>query len=67
MTGKRYSEYRFIGDDAVSGQYRKSFQVYTERRLIMAMITYACLFCFCTGVAMAVYPHAQQPRPRLSR
>lgn len=56
MTGKRYSEYRFIGDDAVSGQYRKSFKVYTERRLIMAMITYACLFCFCTGIAMAVYP-----------
>nr|NIS43640.1 hypothetical protein [Desulfuromonadales bacterium] len=24
--------------------------------LIMAMITYTCLFCFCTGVAMAVYP-----------
>lgn len=56
MTGKRYSEYRFIDDDALSGKYRKSFRVYSEQRLIMAMITYACLFCFCTGIAMAVYP-----------
>jgi len=56
MTGKRYAEYRFIGDDTLSGKYRKSFQVYSEQRLIMAMITYACLFCFCTGIAMAVYP-----------
>ena len=55
MTGKRYSEYRFLGDDALSGRYRKSFKVYTERRLIMTMICYACLFCFCTGIAMAVY------------
>lgn len=55
MTGKRYSEYRFIADDQLSGKYRKSFQVYTERRLIMAMICYACLFCFCTGIAMVVY------------
>jgi len=55
MTGKRYSEYRFIADDELSGKYRKSFQVYNEQRLIMAMICYACMFCFCTGVAMAVY------------
>lgn len=56
MTGKRYSEFRFIGDAALSGRYRKSFQVYTEKTLILAMITYANLFCFCTGIAMAVYP-----------
>ncbi|WP_156345678.1 hypothetical protein [Verrucomicrobium spinosum] len=56
MTGKRYSEFRFIGDVSVSGRYRKSFQVYTEKSLILAMITYANLFCFCTGIAMAVYP-----------
>ena len=55
MTGKRYSEYRFIGDDELSGKYRKSFKVYDEGKLIMAMICYACLFCFCTGIAMAVY------------
>lgn len=56
MTGKRYSEFRFIGDAALSGRYRKSFQVYTEKSLILAMITYANMFCFCTGIAMAVYP-----------
>jgi 4-hydroxybenzoate polyprenyltransferase len=56
MTGKRYSEFRFIGDREVSGKYRKSFRVYTETSLILAMITYANLFCFCTGIAMAVYP-----------
>jgi 4-hydroxybenzoate polyprenyltransferase len=56
MTGKRYSEFRFIGDAEVSGRYRRSFRVYTENSLILAMITYANLFCFCTGIAMAVYP-----------
>ncbi len=56
MTGKRYAEFRFIGDAALSGRYRKSFQIYRETTLILAMITYATLFCFCTGIAMAVYP-----------
>jgi decaprenyl-phosphate phosphoribosyltransferase len=59
MTGKRYSEFRFIGDAELSGRYRRSFQVYTEKSLILAMITYANLFCFCAGVAMAVYPQLQ--------
>ena len=56
MTGKRYSEYRFINDAELSGRYRRSFQTYTEKSLILAMITYANLFCFCTGIAMATYP-----------
>jgi 4-hydroxybenzoate polyprenyltransferase len=56
MTGKRYSEFRFIGDAELSGKYRRSFRTYTEKSLILAMITYANLFCFCAGVAMAVYP-----------
>ncbi len=55
MTGKRYAEFRFIGDAELSGKYRRSFQVYTEKSLVLAMITYANLFCFCTGIAMAVY------------
>ena len=55
MTGKRYAEYRFIADAELSGRYRRSFQVYTEKTLVLAMITYANLFCFCTGIAMAVY------------
>lgn len=56
MTGKRYAEFRFIGDQELSGRYRASFKVYSEKSLILAMITYANFFCFCTGVAMAVYP-----------
>ena len=56
MTGKRYAEFRFIDDKDLSGRYRKSFQTYTEKRLIIAMISYANLFCFCTGIAMASYP-----------
>ncbi len=57
MTGKRYSEFRFIGDPEVSGAYRKSFLTYTEPKLLLAMITYAALFCFCAGVAVAAYPN----------
>ncbi|MBP7948781.1 MAG: UbiA family prenyltransferase [Verrucomicrobiales bacterium] len=53
MTGKRYAEFRFIGDDQVSGSYRKSFRVYTNQSLVIAMITYANLFCFCAGLAVA--------------
>lgn len=56
MTGKRYSEFRFINDAELSGRYRRSFKTYTEKSLILAMIGYANLFCFCAGVAMAVYP-----------
>ena len=51
MTGKRYAEFRFINDPELSGRYRKSFQHYTEQRLIIAMITYANLFCFFTGIS----------------
>jgi decaprenyl-phosphate phosphoribosyltransferase len=55
MTGKRYAEYRFIGDVERSGQYRKSFRIYTEKSLVLAMVTYANFFCFCMGIAIAVY------------
>jgi decaprenyl-phosphate phosphoribosyltransferase len=56
MTGKRYAEFRFIDDKDLSGRYRKSFRTYTQQSLVIAMITHANLFCFCTGVAMASYP-----------
>lgn len=55
MTGKRYSEFRMIDDAELSGKYRKSFQVYTNKSLIIAMITYANLFCFCSGWAISSY------------
>jgi 4-hydroxybenzoate polyprenyltransferase len=55
MTGKRYAEYRFINSPEQSGAYRRSFKTYTEKSLLIAMITYANLFCFCAGTAVAVY------------
>jgi 4-hydroxybenzoate polyprenyltransferase len=55
MAGKRYAEFRFIGDARRSGDYRKSFRVYTERSLILSIVAYANFFCFCMGVAIAVY------------
>ncbi|HEY5705489.1 MAG TPA: UbiA family prenyltransferase [Terrimicrobiaceae bacterium] len=55
MAGKRYAEFRFIGDARRSGDYRKSFRVYTERSLILSMVTHANFFCFSMGVAIAVY------------
>lgn len=55
MAGKRYAEFRFIGDAETSGRYRRSFRIYTERSLIISMITYANFFCFCMGVAITVY------------
>jgi 4-hydroxybenzoate polyprenyltransferase len=55
MAGKRYAEYRFIGDSERSGRYRRSFQVYTEKSLVLSMVTHANFFCFCMGIAIAVY------------
>jgi decaprenyl-phosphate phosphoribosyltransferase len=55
MAGKRYAEFRFIGDARRRGDYRKSFRVYTERSLILSMVTYANFFCFSMGIAIAVY------------
>jgi decaprenyl-phosphate phosphoribosyltransferase len=56
MTGKRYAEFRLINCDQLSAKYRKSFEHYNLQRLVIAMITYANIFCFCTGVAMTSYP-----------
>ncbi|MFZ0709391.1 MAG: UbiA family prenyltransferase [Terrimicrobiaceae bacterium] len=55
MAGKRYAEFRFIGDARRSGDYRKSFRVYTERSLILSMVTHANFFCFSMGIAIAIY------------
>lgn len=55
MAGKRYAELRFIGNSEQRGQYRKSFRIYTEKTLILSMVTYANFFCFCLGVAITTY------------
>jgi 4-hydroxybenzoate polyprenyltransferase len=41
MAGKRYAEYRFIGDPARAAAYRSSFRWYSERSLMASMISYA--------------------------
>ena len=41
MAGKRFAEYRFIGDPESAAAYRSSFRWYTERRLMAGMILYA--------------------------
>jgi decaprenyl-phosphate phosphoribosyltransferase len=55
MAGKRYAEFRFIGDTERSGRYRKSFRVYTEKSLVLSMVTHANFFCFCMGIAITTY------------
>ncbi len=55
MAGKRFAEFRFINDADRSAKYRKSFAVYTDKSLVISMITYANLFCFCMGVAITYY------------
>lgn len=40
MAMKRYSEYRFIGDSARAGTYRKSFKHYDENRLLTSIVFY---------------------------
>ena len=44
MAGKRYAEFRFIGDARRSADYRKSFLSLPERSLILSMVTRANFF-----------------------
>lgn len=46
MTIKRYAEFRSIGNPVLAIQYRKSFMVYTEDRLLSLSLFYALLFAF---------------------
>jgi len=55
MAVKRYSEYRFIGDAAVAGRYRKSFQRYTEQSLLLSAFFYAILSSFFLAVFLIKY------------
>ena len=55
MGVKRYSEYRFIGDKAIAGQYRRSFCFYTEEKLIISFFFYALCSTFYIGVFLIKY------------
>jgi hypothetical protein len=50
MAAKRFAEYRFIGDPAVAGAYRPSFQYYTDQNLLISMFFYTTCFALFLGV-----------------
>jgi 4-hydroxybenzoate polyprenyltransferase len=55
MGMKRFAEYRHIGDAATAGAYRKSFRYYTEDRLLISILFYACCCAFFAGIFIVRY------------
>jgi decaprenyl-phosphate phosphoribosyltransferase len=55
MSVKRYAEYRSIGNRARAAQYRRSFEHYTERSLLLASFFYALCSTFFIGVFLVKY------------
>ena len=50
MGTKRFAEYRFINDFKRAGLYRRSFQFYDERKLLISIVFYALLSSFFLAV-----------------
>ncbi len=50
MATKRFAEYRLIGNPALAGMYRRSFQYYTESSLLITMFFYAITCAFFLGI-----------------
>jgi decaprenyl-phosphate phosphoribosyltransferase len=55
MGVKRYSEFRFLGDKTIAGQYRRSFCFYTEESLLISSFFYALCSTFYLGVFLIKY------------
>ncbi len=55
MAAKRLAEYREIADRRVAAAYRKSFNWYTDERLVTSMIAYGSGFMFFFAVVMTKY------------
>ncbi len=55
MAMKRYAEYRHIGDPKVAAAYRRSFQYYTEERLLISLFFYATTCALFAGVFIVRY------------
>jgi hypothetical protein len=55
MAMKRYAEYRHLGDPKVAGAYRRSFQYYTEDRLLISLFFYATTCALFAGVFIVRY------------
>ena len=55
MAIKRYAEYRYIGDPTLAGRYRRSFQFYSEERLLVSAFFYALSSAFFLGIFLVKY------------
>lgn len=55
MTVKRYAELRFIADSKIAGLYRRSFQFYTEDKLLVLSFFYGLCSAFFLGVFLIKY------------
>lgn len=55
MAVKRFGEYRAIGDPVQAGNYRRSFQFYDEKRLLLSITFYVSLFAMFAAVFMTRY------------
>jgi len=55
MAAKRYAEYRMFGDKGQAGLYRKSFNYYSEKSLLLSAFFYAMLSVFFCGIFMIKY------------
>ncbi len=56
MTAKRYAEFRFLNINIEARTlYRKSFSVYSEEKLLLAMILYISLFNLSFGIIVQKY------------
>lgn len=55
MAMKRYAEYRHIGDKRVAAAYRRSFQFYTEERLLVSIVFYATACALFAGIFIVRY------------
>jgi 4-hydroxybenzoate polyprenyltransferase len=55
MAMKRYAEYRHIGDRRVAAAYRRSFEFYTEERLLVSIMFYATACALFGGIFIVRY------------
>ena len=55
MAMKRYAEYRQIGDPKVAAAYRRSFEYYTEERLLISLFFYATACALFAGIFIVRY------------
>lgn len=55
MNTKRYAEYMQIADKSIAALYRKSFQYYDEKKLLLISVFYAILAVFFSGIFIIKY------------